>query len=76
MKISHIAIIAGLILATIVGFTFSAQKTPTVNEYIKLKKRIAMLESQIEIMQSGWQGCLNEYERLMLDCKNSCEGKI
>ena len=35
MKISHIAIIAGLILAAIVGSTFSAQKNPTVSEYVK-----------------------------------------
>ena len=67
-------IAAGSLIA--ISCLFAGPKTPTANEYIKMKKKVLRLERQIGIMQSGWQQCLEDYENLMLSCKESCNGTI
>lgn len=70
-------LIFSLFLIGIVALAFSSQqKNPTAYEYVRLKKKVAMLERQIGIMQDGWSGCLQEYENLMNDCKGACANSL
>lgn len=67
-------VVSGVLIG--ISFLFAGPKSPNSNESAKLKKKVAMLEKQIHLMQQGWSGCLQEYEDLMMSCRESCDGKI
>ena len=81
-------IFAGILIATTISsytfanrFTASAKKVANnmvkpKASYQELERKVKMLEKQISIMQNGWSSCLQEYEILMGDCQQACDGNI
>ena len=64
------------LLIIAISYIFAAQKKPPKPSYQDLEKKVRMLEKQTRIMNEGWQQCIQDYERLMEDCRGACDGNI
>lgn len=68
-------IFVGVILAIATCYIFAGSSKPKPS-YQDLEKKIRRLENQTRIMGEGWQQCVQDFERLMEDCRGACDGKI